>query len=384
MQNVWRVATYNRGMTDATVNMRDLDLAPLDAVQGQAVAIGALRNAVEAGRLHHAYIFHGPQGVGKFTSALALGHAILGVTNKVVTDELAVDKANDETRLDTGHPDLHVVTKELARYSREASIRQRKLTQIPVEVLREALIEPVYRAAMGRRGKVFIVDEAELLNATGQNALLKTLEEPPPNTFIILVTASEDRLLPTIRSRCQRIGFTPLPDEIVAAHVAKLAPDLSEVDRTWVLGFANGSMGRAQLAITRGLVTWARSVLPALDGAANGRSVGDLGTVMHTHIDTFAKTFVEEHANASKEAANRQAANLMWAMVMDHARRRVATLAGENWEAMTASSGGVEAWLGVIDAAEHGRQLAMTNVNLSLVCDHFAVHADRVLRGLAV
>src|SRR5690606_4650358 len=114
------------------------------------------------------------------------------------------------------HPDLHVVTKELARYSEDRSTRERKLTQIPVDVLRTELIEPVYRAAQMGHGKVFIVDEAELLNDAGQNAMLKTLEEPPAGTTIILVTSIQDRLLPTIRSRCQRVAFVPLPDSVVS------------------------------------------------------------------------------------------------------------------------------------------------------------------------
>ncbi|MEL7087151.1 MAG: hypothetical protein AAGL98_01715, partial [Planctomycetota bacterium] len=224
----------------------------MDAILGQTHALDQLHAQLTSGRVHHAQIFHGPAGVGKFTTALALAKVLLchaperdlagrvtacGGCVSCLTFRPAPEEAGPDATPGAGagaaagagagagafpgvaHPDLHVVNKELARYSDDRQVRDRKLTSIPVDVLRTALIEPAYLGAQLNHGKVFIVDEAELLNAAGQNVLLKTLEEPPTpddntgggGTTIILVTANEDRLLPTIRSRCQRIAFVPLP-----------------------------------------------------------------------------------------------------------------------------------------------------------------------------
>src|SRR5690606_31622066 len=107
----------------------------------------------------------------------------------------------------------------LAAYSEHDATRRAKQRNIPLAVLQEYLIEPAQLAGSGRSGaiasKVFVVDEAELMRSgsnEGQNAILKTLEEPPAGTIIILITSREEALLPTIRSRCQRVRFDSLSD----------------------------------------------------------------------------------------------------------------------------------------------------------------------------
>ena len=209
------------------------------------------------------------------------------------------------------HPDLHVVTKELSRFSDDASTRNRKLTSIPVEVLREHLLEPAHRSPQLGSRKIFVLDEAELLNPAGQNVLLKTLEEPPPGTFLILVTSSGERLLPTVRSRCQRVGFQPLPDATVGDWITRNHPDLDAPTRGWVTRFADGSLGRAGLALDRGLVSWSDRLGPLLDAAAAGRAVPELTDAGNEAIKGFAEGWVKEFPQASKEAANRLAAGLL-------------------------------------------------------------------------
>ncbi len=329
-----------------------------------------------SGRLHHAWIFHGPAGVGKFTTAMAFGCALLGVEAGTIQWGDEDDEHDDEAGLRTPHPDLHVVTKELARYSDDATVRNRKLTQIPVEVLREYLIGPVNRAAQAGGRKVFIVDEAELLNPTGQNALLKTLEEPPAGTVIVLVTSSEERLLPTIRSRCQRQAFVPLSDAVVRDWVQQSGKVAAgEVD--WLVRFAAGSLGRATLAVEHGLAEWGQTILPRLDQAANGQGGGALGGLMAERIDGFAKGWVEAHKNASKEAANKLAADLMGAMLANHARHRLHELAGGVDGDLSSAEAAASPWLGVIDAVSRMRELLGSNVNLSIVCDHLAASVGR-------
>lgn len=395
-------------------------------VLGQSRAIEALLAPLASGRVHHAFIFSGPVGVGKFTTAVAFAKLLLCqdrqttlageieacgscASCRLVPDDAGPPVGDDEPEdadaaehaaIASAHPDLHVVTKELAKFSDDRATRDRKLTQIPVEVLRTALIEPVYRAAQlpgaGERSiasKVFILDEAELLNPTGQNLLLKTLEEPPAGTVVILVTSSEDRLLPTIRSRCQRVTFVPLGDEVVRKWVERQAAQdtaaakLAPTEREWVVSFASGSLGRAKLALDYGLAEWARRVLPVVDGVAAGRPAGlaDLGATLASLIDGFAAEWVDRHDNASKEAANKLAAGLMWSALANHARRKLADVA----EKLTpgdadAAEAATEPWLALIHALDDAERYLATNVNLSLVCDHLAARLARALDPAAV
>src|SRR5204863_4320065 len=97
------------------------------------------------------------------------------------------------------HPDFHIIHKELAAYSDNRELREKKQINIPIDLLRERLLggtsgsshheAPAYRTAALGHGKVFIIDEAELLDPTAQNAMLKTLEEPPAQTWIFLITS---------------------------------------------------------------------------------------------------------------------------------------------------------------------------------------------------
>jgi len=387
----------------------------MDRILGQSQALDLLARQLSTGRRHHAYIFHGPAGVGKFTTALAYARALLchdrvtdlagrisacggcpsckllrnltpGITPGFApgitpdSDETNSSDTDDSLGLTTPHPDLHVIRKELARYSDDASIRNRKLTRIPVEVLRSALLEPVSLAAKLSGGKVFIIDEAELLNAAGQNALLKTLEEPPAGTTVILVTASEDRLLPTIRSRCMRIAFAPLDDDTVAKWCDQHEGDLPAARKQELITFAGGSLGRAQMIIRFGLLDWSAAILPALDHTAQGRPTADLGQQIFSFIDTFAKDWVDAHKGASKEAANKLGSDLMWSLIATHARRQIASLA-EHTDAQDpiTSEARLGPWLSMIDATEHAQRNLASNVNLSMVCDHLAVSLARGL-----
>ncbi|MEL7484826.1 MAG: AAA family ATPase, partial [Planctomycetota bacterium] len=239
---------------------------PLASVLGHDRPIHQLTAAIESERLHHAWVFHGPKGVGKLTTALAFAALVLDpTTERDLSGNLAPDPAGRvQSLLQAGtHPDLHVITKELARYSTERSVRESKLTTIPKDVVETHLLRPAALAPQLNSGalatKVFIVDEAELLdrsptNAPVQNALLKTLEEPAPGTLIILVTSDEQRLLPTIRSRCQRVRFAPLPGDAMQ-HWTK-SQDLTPDQADWALRFGQGSPGLVLEAIATGQDRW--------------------------------------------------------------------------------------------------------------------------------
>ncbi|MEM7576436.1 MAG: DNA polymerase III subunit delta' [Planctomycetota bacterium] len=356
----------------------------LDDILGQATAIGQLRAMLASGRLHHGLIFHGPTGVGKFTTAVALARRVLcHQPETTLTGETLAcghcascklfrksrDEEADEEVNGLAHPDLHIVTKELSRYSDDANVRARKLTNIPVGVLKEHLIGPAFRSSQLDHGKVFIVDEAELIRGEGQNALLKTLEEPPAGTTLVLVTSSEERLLPTIRSRCQRIAFVPLPADDVVRFIKREAPALDAKSAAWVARFADGSLGRAAMALEHGLTAWADAMLPMLQALSSGRAAPEFGDESAKRIEGFAEVWVKAHANASKEAANKLAADLLSQLVSSEARHALRQRATDVPTGDPLAGDAVLGpWLGVIDAVSTFRRRLGSNVNLKLAC----------------
>ena len=161
-----------------------------------------LRAAVERGRLPHAYLFSGPEGVGKLTAAKVLVRALN--CNKPGPDLEPCNRCTPCRKLLQGnHPDLIELAPEKGREILVAAIRELKRTlRFPS---REARVRPV------------LVDQADRLNISAANAFLKLLEEPGKDNLFILVTDSPHRLPSTVVSRCQRIGFGTVPQGELAA-----------------------------------------------------------------------------------------------------------------------------------------------------------------------
>jgi DNA polymerase-3 subunit delta' len=333
---------------------------PLDQILGQDRARAILDASIRSGRLHHAWIFHGPRGVGKFTVALSFAALLLDPTTKAV--------AKGPPRADThspvagllatgSHPDLHVVRKELARYHDDPRIRDRKLSNIPVDVVRSFLLDPGNLAAAvsnpSLASKVFIVDEAELLAGPAQNAVLKFLEEPPDRTVVILVTSSEEALLPTIRSRCQRVPFLPLSPKDLSAWLKHAGVSLPPPERDWLIAFAQGAPGVIDTATRLGLASWWQRLAPMLDECAQGRYCPDLGPTCHQLVDEFALAQEKSGPNISKDASNKEGAAWMLRLL---AHRWSASLADSPDNSL--------ACLDAISAAEHEID---ANVNLLFI-----------------
>lgn len=314
----------------------------LSAVIGQDRAIAALRTSINSGRIHHAWVFHGPPGVGKFTTALAFAAIILdGSSAKTLAGEIEPDPDSAVAKLlGAGtHPDLHIVTKELAAISREPQIRDSKQRNIAKEVLEEFLIEPASRTrssgGQAMASKVFIIDEAELIDARGQNTLLKTLEEPPVGSVIMLVTANPEKLLPTIRSRSQPVAFAPLGEREMKKCLTGAGVDLVSLNagvHAWLMSFSDGSPGIARLALETGLPEWYTTLTPMLGELDDGRFPIDLGPAIAKLIDEWAQAWVDRpgNDNASKDAANKAAARLMFRLLADHFRARLRAGAGKS------------------------------------------------------
>lgn len=306
----------------------------LSEIIGHERAKAVLAASARSGRVHHAWIFHGPEGVGKRTLAEAFALALLDETTRVEGDRLVSDPDSPTRRLAASgaHPDLHVVTKELARFSDDPDIRKRKLTTIPREVLVERVIEPASRSASVRRqslaSKAFIVDEAELMNDAGQNALLKTLEEPAPGTVLMLVTSSEERLLPTIRSRSQRVALGPLSDGEMRAW-AKAEGFASER----AMALSGGRPGVAVQAAAGGFDRWLEELEPMLRDAERGKYSAALGPRLKELVDEWARAQVDASENASKDAANKAGARALLGLLAERVRRSVRALSAEGIEA---------------------------------------------------
>ncbi len=199
---------------------------------GHPRAISLLRQSLGSGRLSHAYLFVGPAHVGKFTLALNLAQAV-----NCDGGDPPCQECGPCRRIATAkHADIHIVDL-LSAEKKEIGIRQ-------VADMQTAAHLPPFEG----RHKVFIFDRAEMLSHEAANSLLKTLEEPPPNVLIILLTARESALLPTIASRCQRVELRPLPtatvrEALIADH--HIAPDRADL----LARLSGGCPGWAVLAL---------------------------------------------------------------------------------------------------------------------------------------
>ena len=172
----------------------------------------AFEDARSRGRLHHAWLLTGPEGVGKATFAYRATRRLLGAPAAKGHGVLGVDPDHPVSRqvAARSHPDLLVIE----RMGEDGKLRK----SIPVDEARK-LSDFFSKSPASAPHRVAIIDPADDLNVNAANAVLKTLEEPPPRGVIFLVSHSPGRLLPTIRSRCRRLLFRPLGLEATAAFV---------------------------------------------------------------------------------------------------------------------------------------------------------------------
>ncbi len=268
----------------------------LSTVLAQSTAVDTLRRAIAADRVHHAYLFDGPEGVGKERAALGLAQALVcerrapgssdacGTCRACVRAVPRPGQAGEQRPL---HPDVVVLARGLYDPTtigrRSPETQDLSIDQVRTLVLARAAFPP-----LEGRAKVFIVRRAEELSQAAANALLKTLEEPGPQTHFVLLSALADSLLPTIRSRTQRVRFGPLPDDVVTELLAAQGVE----NPAAIAALAGGSMANALVLsdpeasarreefVSRAMAALAaRDLGPALELAEEAKKVGKEGSM---------------------------------------------------------------------------------------------------------
>ena len=214
-----------------------------DEVTGQEPITRTLRNAIEHRRLHHAYLFSGARGVGKTTSARLLAKALN--CHKSPEPTPTPCRSDDPTAC----PSCREITE-----SRSIDVQEiDAASNTGVDNVREAIIASVGIAPARDRYKIFIIDEVHMLSGAAFNALLKTLEEPPPRVVFIMATTEKHKVPETILSRCQQFEFRTIATAKILERLKLIAkeekisiPDdaLREIART-----GDGSMRDAQSAL---------------------------------------------------------------------------------------------------------------------------------------
>lgn len=187
-----------------------------------------LQNGIRMNKVSHAYIFNGGLGSGKKMMANAFAAAL-------------------ECEKQTGEPCMEChscIQAESGNNPDIIWINHEKSGSIGVDDIRAQLIGDMQIKPYSNRYKIYIVDEAEKLTVQAQNALLKTIEEPPEYGIIILLTTNADIFLQTILSRCVRLDFKPVGDECVTKYL-KDNYDLTDYEIKFAVGFAQGNIGRA-------------------------------------------------------------------------------------------------------------------------------------------
>lgn len=268
-------------------------LASLEVV-GHDAAFRIFDAAIASGRLHHAWMLTGPEGIGKLPLAFRMARRLLG----------ALDGRSQAGRLVTAgsHPDLLAVGRSFDEK------RQRFRGEIVADEIRP-VTGFMHRTAAEGGWRVVIIDTVEAMNRTAANALLKILEEPPSRAILILTSAMPGALLPTIRSRVRKLAVAPLTESEVSAVLHKVAPEAGPDELARVAPLAEGSPGRALSlladqggAIARLTREAVEGLLPLMRILEAAETLGRGGDAV---FDLFFTLLGRALADAAKEAASR-------------------------------------------------------------------------------
>lgn len=218
-------------------------------IHSQDKAVAALQQAYAEERIPHAYLFVGPDGVGKYTTAEAFARLLLCRSPIQNADRSGPVKADSCGQcpscqlMDAGnHPDFVLIYKELLQYTKDGE-NDTAPVEMPVDVIREFFLDRAARKPVMGPYTVFVMDEAEKVNSSSQNAMLKILEEPPSFCIIILLCSRLEEMLPTTRSRCRILSFGPVSETVIVEELTRKGMDASHA-LFWAR-FSEGRLGEA-------------------------------------------------------------------------------------------------------------------------------------------
>ncbi len=263
---------------------------------GHDLAEKTMLAAQQGGRLHHAWLMTGPRGIGKATLAWRFARFLLaGQQGGLFGDapdsfDVATDAPGRSLVDARSHPDLFHLRRTL--HPDTGRIRG----EITVDDVRGLGDFMHMTPAMGKY-RVAIVDSADEMNRNAANAVLKVLEEPPPDAVLLLVAHAPGRLLPTIRSRCRRLALHPLGNDTVMQLLGDYAPDTKPDERTALASLAEGSIGRALELASAGSLGLYREMVDVL------ATLPDLDMArLHTFAERFGRR--GEEANVDWRSLN--------------------------------------------------------------------------------
>jgi len=266
-----------------------------DRLVGHEQAEKTLLEAQQSGKMHHAWLLTGPRGIGKATLAWRFARFLLagqdqgglfgGGPESLDVPADAPGRHQVDTRVHSG---LFYLSRTL--HPKDNRIRD----EITIDDVRR-LGSFMHHTEAGQR--VAIIDAADEMNRNSANAVLKVLEEPPPNVVLLIVSHAPGRLLPTIRSRCRRLALQPLKDDTVVKLLGDYAPETKDEERRALSLLAEGSIGRALELSGAGSLDLYREMVEVL------ATLPDLDMPrLHAFAERFAKR--GEEANADWRSLN--------------------------------------------------------------------------------
>jgi DNA polymerase III subunit delta' len=257
---------------------------PWHSVRGHDRVVDDLRRSLSQGRFPHAFLFAGPEGVGKRTFALKLAQSLLCErVPEAALDPCEVCPACLQVK-NGAHPDLLQVARPEEKHD------------LPISLIRELCLDLGLKPMHGTR-RVAIVDDADDLNDEAANAFLKTLEEPPPGSVLILIGTSPEVQLDTIVSRCRVVRFDPLPEPELAALLVVQGVTSDPVEAARLARLGEGSASRARGLAEPELEVFRRGMIDALSDP-RGFDPSSLAARLGAFIKEAGKESVDQRNRA--------------------------------------------------------------------------------------